>query len=50
MAKKKVNGVITLDLRDSRPDWSALALPKAPRDAPNVLIVLEEAVAAFARD
>jgi arylsulfatase len=40
MAKKKFNGVIKLDVRDSKPDWSAFALPKAPKGAPNVLIVL----------
>jgi arylsulfatase A-like enzyme len=40
MAKKKFNGVIKLDVRDSKPDWSAFALPRAPKDAPNVLVVL----------
>ena len=40
MAKKKFNGVIKLDVRDSKPDWSAFALPEAPKGAPNVLVVL----------
>jgi arylsulfatase A-like enzyme len=37
---KKFNGVIKLDVRDSKPDWTPYELPKAPKGAPNVLIVL----------
>jgi len=33
-------GVIKLDVRDSKPDWTPYELPKAPKGAPNVLIVL----------
>ncbi len=34
-------GVIKLDIRDSVPDWTPYALPKAPPEgAPNILIVL----------
>jgi hypothetical protein len=33
-------GVIKLDVRDSRPDWTPYELKKAPTGAPNVLIVL----------
>ena len=37
---KPFNGVIKLDVRDSKPDWTPYALPTAPKGAPNVLIVL----------
>src|SRR6476659_2190023 len=37
---KKFNGVIKLDVRDSKPDWTPYELAKAPKDAPNVLVVL----------
>ena len=40
MAMKKFKGVIKLDIRDSKPDWEPFILPKAPKDAPNILIVL----------
>ncbi len=40
MAKKAFKGVIKLDIRDSKPDWGPFTLPKAPKGAPNVLIVL----------
>jgi arylsulfatase A-like enzyme len=40
MARKPFNGVINLDIRDSTPDWEPFTLPKAPADAPNVLVVL----------
>ena len=33
-------GVIKLDVRDSKPDWTPYTLPTAPKGAPNVLIVL----------
>jgi arylsulfatase len=36
----KFNGVIKLDVRDSKSDWTPYELKKAPEDAPNVLIVL----------
>jgi arylsulfatase len=38
--KKAFKGVIKLDVRDSRPDWGPFTLAKAPKGAPNVLIVL----------
>src|SRR5256885_16606424 len=33
-------GVIKLDVRDSKPDWTPYELKKAPVGAPNILIVL----------
>jgi arylsulfatase len=33
-------GVIKLDVRDSKPDWTPYTLKKAPKGAPNILIVL----------
>lgn len=37
------SGVIKLDIRDSTPDWTPYAEPKAPAQAPNVLyIVLDD--------
>jgi arylsulfatase len=33
-------GVIKLDVRDSKPDWTPYTLKKAPAAAPNILIVL----------
>jgi len=33
-------GVIKLDVRDSKPDWTPYLPPKAPEGAPNVLFVL----------
>src|SRR5688572_10042741 len=33
-------GVIDLDIRRSKPDWDALLDAKAPKDAPNVLVIL----------
>ena len=38
--KKAFKGVIKLDVRDSKPDWGPFTLAKAPKGAPNVLIVL----------
>lgn len=40
MASKKFKGVIKLDVRDSKPDWSPYTLPQAPEGSPNILIVL----------
>lgn len=36
----KFNGRIALDIRNSKPDWDAYLDPKAPKDAPNVLVIL----------
>ena len=33
-------GTINLDIRDSKPDWNAFLDKKAPKDAPNVLVIL----------
>jgi arylsulfatase A-like enzyme len=33
-------GVIDLDIRKSKPDWDAFLDTKAPKDAPNVLVIL----------
>ena len=40
MSKKPFKGVIKLDVRDSKPDWEPFMPPRAPKDAPNVLIIL----------
>jgi arylsulfatase A-like enzyme len=37
---KPFKGVISLDVRDSTPDWGPYELKKAPEGAPNILIVL----------
>src|SRR4029079_11209616 len=37
---KEFNGVIKLDVRDSKPDWTPYEQPKARAGSPNVLIVL----------
>jgi arylsulfatase len=33
-------GVVNVDIRDSEPDWSPFAAPKAPEGAPNVVYVV----------
>jgi len=33
-------GTVNLDIRDSKPDWSAFLADPAPKDAPNVLVIL----------
>ena len=33
-------GKIELDIRNSKADWSASLDPTAPKDAPNVLVIL----------
>ena len=40
MSKKPFKGVIKLDVRDSKPDWEPYLPPRAPKNAPNVLIIL----------
>ena len=40
MARKRFNGKIALDARDSKPDWSAFEPPKARDGAPNVLFIV----------
>ena len=37
---KTFKGTIKLDIRDSKADWTPYELAKAPKGAPNVLIVL----------
>ena len=37
---KQFDGKIALDIRDSTPDWDAFLDQKAPKDAPNVLVIL----------
>lgn len=37
---QQFKGTIKLDVRDSTPDWSAFLAKKAPKDAPNVLVIL----------
>ena len=40
MTRRQFKGVIKLDIRDSTPDWAPFTLARAPKNAPNVLIVL----------
>src|SRR5262245_46849263 len=40
MATPKFKGVIKLDVRDSKADWTPYELKRAPKGAPNVLVVL----------
>ncbi|MBA4010982.1 MAG: arylsulfatase [Phenylobacterium sp.] len=40
MPTKPFKGVIKLDVRDSKADWEPFLPPTAPKDAPNILIVL----------
>lgn len=40
MSKKRFQGHIALDVRDSQPDWSAYEPPSADKDAPNVLYIV----------
>src|SRR5215510_10152823 len=37
---KPFQGTINLDIRDSKADWPSFLSGKAPKDAPNVLVVL----------
>lgn len=37
---REFQGSIALDVRDSKADWSAFLDARAPRDAPNVLVIL----------
>jgi arylsulfatase len=37
---RRFQGDIKLDIRDSKPDWDAFLDTKAPKDAPNVLVIL----------
>jgi arylsulfatase len=37
---KKFNGIINVDVRDSKPDWEPYLAPTAPEGAPNVLVIL----------
>lgn len=39
-SEQRFRGSITLDIRDSKPDWSSFLDKKAPKDAPNVLVIL----------
>ena len=39
---KPFKGVIKLDVRDSKSDWTPCELPRAPKGAPNVLIILND--------
>lgn len=40
MSKKKFNGVIKLDVRDSKPDWTPFIPKKAAEGSPNILFIL----------
>ncbi|TDR85338.1 arylsulfatase [Enterovirga rhinocerotis] len=40
MTQKPFKGVIKLDIRESTPDWEPFIPARAPKDAPNVLVIL----------
>ncbi len=40
MASKDFKGVMKLDVRDSVPDWTPFIPARAPKDSPNILLVL----------
>jgi arylsulfatase len=40
MAKRRFNGRIALDVRGSKPDWSAFEPPRAREGAPNILYIV----------
>jgi len=40
MTTATFKGKISLDIRDSKPDWTPFLAKKAPKDSPNVLVVL----------
>jgi len=37
---KPFKGVVKLDVRDSKPDWTPFVPPSAPKGSPNILIVM----------
>jgi arylsulfatase A-like enzyme len=37
---KPFQGIVNMDVRDSKPDWSPYEQPKAPEGAPNVLFIV----------
>ncbi|WP_160290181.1 hypothetical protein [Flavihumibacter solisilvae] len=37
----KFSGKISLDIRDSKPDWPSFLEKKAPEISPNVLVILK---------
>lgn len=39
-ANERFKGVMKLDIRDSKADWSPFELKRAPEGAPNILVVL----------
>ena len=39
-ASQAFQGDVQLDIRNSKPDWAAFLPKKAPKDAPNVLVIL----------
>ena len=39
-ASQAFQGDVQLDIRDSKPDWAAFLPKKAPKDSPNVLVIL----------
>ena len=47
---KPFKGVVNVDIRDSVPDWEPFLQPKAPEDAPNVLMIVWDDVGYGAMD
>jgi arylsulfatase A-like enzyme len=50
MAKQGWNGRVSVDIRDSEPDWSPFLQPRAPTGAPNVLMIVWDDVGYGAMD
>src|SRR6185436_10432512 len=44
------NGRVSVDIRDSVPDWTPFIQPRAPDDAPNVLMIVWDDVGYGAMD
>ena len=47
---KPFDGTINIDIRDSTPDWEPFLLSQAPEGAPNVLMIVWDAVRDGAMD
>jgi arylsulfatase len=47
---KPFTGVVKLDIRDSTPDWEPFRQPRAPEEAPNVLMIVWDDVGYGAMD
>lgn len=48
--RKEWQGKLALDIREAQPDWTPFIQPEAPRDAPNVLMIVWDDVGYAAMD